>query len=297
MSPRALPRPTVLLLVGLLALLVALVGTVTTSASATATSATSASATTPAAPARNGEPPAAPRGAPYSVLQMNLCLSGLAGCFGDTRYPAVVDEAAALVASREPDAVTLNEACSGDAADLARRTGYHLRFATVVYRGAPLPCRNPGGRGVFGNAVLVREAVRTSEDRAFAAQEGVEERRWLCVGTARGLTVCTTHLSTRGSAAARAANDAQCAEYAAVLAGRAADGPVVGTGDVNRQDGCGPEGTWTVTDAAAAQLPGIQHVYGTERDLLEPVGEVVPATYSDHDHLLVRARRLPPGLR
>src|SRR5215213_5684536 len=89
-------------------------------------------------------------GSPYTLMQMNLCLSGLAGCYGKAAYPAVVEEALRLIRARRPDAVTFNEACQGDVARIARRTGYHLRFSRVVYGGELLRCVTPGGRGLFG---------------------------------------------------------------------------------------------------------------------------------------------------
>lgn len=232
---------------------------------------------------------------PYSVLQMNLCLSGAAGCYGGTEYPKVVDEAIGVIGARQPNAVTFNEACSGDIARIAAETGYHMRFATVIYRGEPFPCRNPGGRGVFGNAVITKEAITGSVDEAFTTQSGSEERRWICADTARQVSVCTTHLSTRGSDAARAANDGQCAEFGAVLAARAARAPTIAAGDVNRYDGCAPDGMWTRTDADAEQLPGIQHAYGTADGFLNPDVEIVPATYTDHDFMLVTTRLVPPA--
>jgi endonuclease/exonuclease/phosphatase family metal-dependent hydrolase len=239
----------------------------------------------------NAEPTEEPRrGAPYTMLQMNLCLSGVAGCFGRTAYPAVVDEAVAAIEEQDAEAVSLNEACSGDADEVARRTGYDVRFAPVIYRGAELPCVKPEGRGVFGNAVLTKEHIVESRDAAFAAQSGVEERRWICVTTARRVTACSSHLSTRGTVEARAANDAQCSELATVL--RSQEGAVVFGGDVNRQESCAPAGWWTVTDAAATQAPGIQHVYGSER-LGSPSSAVVPATYTDHDFLRADARLVP----
>ena len=42
----------------------------------------------------------------YTLMQMNLCLSGLAGCYGKAAYPAVVEEAVARVRAAHPDAVT-----------------------------------------------------------------------------------------------------------------------------------------------------------------------------------------------
>lgn len=199
--------------------------------------------------------------APYSLLQMNLCLSGLAGCYAGTEYPRVVDEAIERIEANDVNAVTLNEACSGDVERIAEETGYAVRFATVLYRGAPLPCRNPDGRGVFGNAVLTKEAIKTSTDRPFAVFNGVEQRRWLCATTARGVSVCTAHLSTSG-ADQGAVNQAQCDELSGVLGSYAATGPTLFGGDVNRYGSCAPGGAWTLTDAAAEQAPGIQHVYG-----------------------------------
>ena len=42
---------------------------------------------------------AAPRspGTEYTLMQMNLCLSGLAGCYGKVQYPAVLNEAIARI--------------------------------------------------------------------------------------------------------------------------------------------------------------------------------------------------------
>ncbi|SFB52934.1 Endonuclease/Exonuclease/phosphatase family protein [Amycolatopsis marina] len=236
-------------------------------------------------------------GGPYSLMQMNLCLSGLAGCYGDTEYPKVVDETVTQIQANEPNAVTLNEACSGDAENIAARTGYHLRFATVIYNGAPLPCVAPGERGVFGNAVLTKEQITDSTDQAFLAQSGREERRWLCVSTARGLVVCGAHLSTRGSAEARAANDGQCAELTRILASRSARAATIFAGDVNRQGSCAPEDMWTLTDATAEQAPGIQHGYGTAADFRGPRTEIEPAKYTDHDFLVLHSRLVPPHAR
>ncbi|MFD7444409.1 endonuclease/exonuclease/phosphatase family protein [Streptomyces sp. NPDC059909] len=220
---------------------------------------------------------------PYSLLQMNVCSSGVAGCYARTEYPKIVDEVVDRIRANDVNAVTLNEACSGDVADIAARTGYHYRFATVIYRGAPLPCKSPDGRGVFGNAVLTKEEIRASEDAPYSVFSGVEQRRWICVTTARGLDVCTSHLSTDGEAPGTT-NSIQCAELTQVLASRGR--PTLFAGDVNRQAPCAPAQFWTLTDAAATQAPGIQHVYG---NLAAPTLEIEPTTYTDHDALVVRA--------
>ena len=233
------------------------------------------------------ESPAAPGGSTYTLMQMNLCLSGFAGCYGKVAYPAGVKDAVARIRATDPDAVTLNETCRGDVARIARRTGYHLRFSTVTVSGAPLRCVRPGGRGVFGDAVLTKAAIERTDSHDFEAQAGIERRRWLCVTTRAGVDVCTAHLATR-SATEVAANDAQCAALAALLERRAATRTVIFGGDVNRRRACAPERAWTRTDGSADQAPGLQSVYGTGA-LRSPSARVMPATHTDHDVLLVRA--------
>jgi hypothetical protein len=231
---------------------------------------------------------AAPAGSTYTLMQMNLCLSGLAGCYGKVAYPAVVQEAVARMGEAHPDAVTFNEACRNDVALIARRTGYQLRFSRVIYLGEPLRCVRPGGRGLFGDAVLTKAPVESADNRDFQAQAGIERRRWLCVTTRVGVDVCTAHLNTRTTTEV-AGNDAQCAELAAILARRAATRTVIFGGDVNRSRPCAPDGFWARTDGSARQAPGLQHVYGSAA-LGSPSALVVPATHTDHDVLLVRAR-------
>ncbi len=78
-------------------------------------------------------------------MQMNLCLSGFAGCYGKVAYPAGVREAAARIRAAQPDAVTLNETCRGDVARIARRTGYQAALLDGDRRGRA-PCLRPAGR-------------------------------------------------------------------------------------------------------------------------------------------------------
>jgi endonuclease/exonuclease/phosphatase family metal-dependent hydrolase len=220
-------------------------------------------------------------------MQMNLCLSGLAGCYGKVAYPAVVEEAVVRLREANPDAVTVNEACRGDVARIARRTGYHVRFSRVIYRGVRLRCVRPGGRGLFGDAVLTKATIESTDSRDFKAQAGIERRRWLCVATLADVDVCTAHLNERTPVEV-AGNDGQCVELAALLARRAAERTVIFGGDVNRRDSCAPDGFWTRSDSSAEQAPGLQQVYGGGA-LGSPSAEVVPATHTDHDVLVVRA--------
>jgi endonuclease/exonuclease/phosphatase family metal-dependent hydrolase len=227
-------------------------------------------------------------GPTFTLLQMNLCLSGLAGCYGKVEYPDVVDEAVARVRQARPDAVTFNEACRGDVARIARETGYHLRFSRVIYLGRRLQCIHPDGRGLFGDAVLTRAAIVHADEHDFRAQTGIERRRWLCVTTRRDVDVCTAHLNGRTPVEAPG-NDAQCIELAALLARRAAERAVIFGGDVNRRRACAPAGLWIRTDASARQAPGLQQVYGSGA-FGSPSVTVVPTRHTDHDALLVRAR-------
>lgn len=230
-------------------------------------------------------------GRSYTLMQMNLCLSGLAGCYAKVNYPAGVKEAVARIREAHPDAVTLNEGCRDDAALIARLTGYHLRFSRVIYQGKPLPCRRPGRRGLFGDAVLVKATIERTDSQPFEAQAGPERREWLCVSTQVGVDVCTAHLASPEPVEV-AANDAQCAELRALLARRAAARIVIFGGDVNRRPSCAPHGFWTRTDGSARQDPGSQQVCGTGA-LRSPSARVEPATHTDHDFLLVRAYLTP----
>lgn len=240
------------------------------------------------APDDGNAPPSGTASSSFTVVQMNLCLSGLAGCHDAAGYPDILDGTVARIQAADPNAVTVNEACRRDAVRIARRTDYDVRFVPVEYAGAPLPCVDPGGRGLFGLAVLTRRPVVRSESEAFVAQAELEERRWLCVSTDDRVDVCTAHLENPDSSRADAANDAQCAELRRVLTRRASRLVLFG-GDVNRHNACAPRGSWSRTDAASDQSPGIQHIYGSPA-FEDPVVRVRPWPFSDHDLLLVSAR-------
>ena len=124
-------------------------------------------------------PPSA--GALYTLMQMNLCLSGLAGCYAKVEYPAGTQDVVARIREAHPDAVTLNETCSGDVALIARQTGYHLRFSRVIYHDTRFACVKPRGRGIFGDAVLTKAAIVDSNSRPFESQAA----RAACVGVRR----------------------------------------------------------------------------------------------------------------
>lgn len=229
----------------------------------------------------------------YRLLQMNLCLSGIAGCFPGTQYPFVVDEAIDHIKADRPDVATLVESCSGDAQRIAAETGYHLAFGTVIYNGARLPCVKPGNRGLFGISVLTRQPIIDVNDKPYSSQYDTELRRRVCATTVDGVTGCVTHLSERDknpTGPNSIANNGQCAEFRAVLARYARlGGPVLAGGDMNREDSCAPANFWTERDTASSKDPGIQQAYGVRGWLNEPTAMVLPMQYSDHDALLVTA--------
>ena len=162
-----------------------------------------------------------------------------------------------------------------------------------MYRGAPPMCTKPDGRGVFGNAVLVDGNITGSDEGAFEAQLGSEERRWLCVETMEGVRACTAHLSVAGFTAQAASNEAQCQELKTILGRDGQRRATIFAGDVNRKESCAPADFWTATDADAAQAPGIQHAYGSRGWLPTPRTTIVPMAYTDHDGLLVESMLRP----
>lgn len=229
----------------------------------------------------------------YKLLQMNLCLSGIAGCFPGTRYPSVVNEAIGKIEANRPDFVTTVETCSGDAQRIASATGYHLAFGTVVYNGGRFPCIKPGNRGLFGIAVLARQPIIAVNDKPYKSQYDSELRRRVCATTLDGVTGCVTHLSERDkdpTGPNSIANNGQCAEFRAVLAQYARlGGPVLAGGDLNQLGSCAPADFWIQRDTASSKDPGIQHAYGSRKWLRRPSETVLPMRFSDHNALLVAA--------
>ena len=191
-----------------------------------------------------------------------------------------------LVRDSGAAAVTLNEVCRADVEKMASELGFQVRFAAVASFRLPDDCIDPGGRGVYGIAVLTRASITGSVEHPFAAQSDLEQRRWLCVTTEEA-TVCTTHLEIRGSSQLDAVNDAQCVEFAQVL--QRADRPIIAGGDMNRDQGCAAPGMWVGTDRGAAQAPGDQHVYATT-GLVGPGIRILRMDYTDHDAVVLSGR-------
>ena len=137
------------------------------------------------------------------VLQMNLCDSGIAGCYTGRS----VAEAAAVIRAERPYVVTLNEVCSGDVSVLdrvlsdAERVAVASAFEAAVNRntGDAIRCRN-GQR--YGDGLLVRAEPPyrgyTTQGGVYSVQDTAdpEERVWLCLHTIARFYACTTHLAS-----------------------------------------------------------------------------------------------------
>jgi endonuclease/exonuclease/phosphatase (EEP) superfamily protein YafD len=230
----------------------------------------------------------------YTLVQLNLCLSGRAQCYPKVGYPSGVRDAVAVIRKTGADAVTLSEVCRSDVEQIATDLGYEVRFAAVASYVLPDDCVDPGGRGVFGMAVLTRAPVLSSTGGPYRAQDkGIEQRRWLCVTTDE-TQVCTTHLEVRGRPRLDAVNDAQCREFAQVLRRLGGGRSLIAAGDLNRGGACAAPAMWIGTDRAAEQAPGKQQAYASEA-FGAPQTSIVPMAYSDHDALVVTARLEPAG--
>jgi hypothetical protein len=231
------------------------------------------------------------------VLQLNLCNSGLAGCYSDGR---AVTMASTLIRHDRPDLVTLNEVCRDDVDVLEGAMSAAFDGATVATafepaqdRGTsgPVSCRN--GQD-FGDGVL---AVVRPATRGFRTYGGVhpvqdvddpEERVWVCLDLADRFAGCTTHATSRNETVALA----QC-RYLLGPAGPAAShrGPFILGGDLNITAGgspspqsCLPPGYERTDDGA------LQHVVVSSgvRILSHSVIDMRGTT--DHPGLLVELR-------
>ncbi|SDW41208.1 Endonuclease/Exonuclease/phosphatase family protein [Amycolatopsis xylanica] len=178
-----------------------------------------------------------------TVLQLNICHGGMAGCY---RGDAVLAKAAEVIRSGKPQVLSVNEACSGDLDRLRTAMG-PARALFVAARnldGTPTLCRDRSQR--YGNIIMVssRFAGAIEETGTYTAQytaaDGYRElRSWGCLRAA-GLSACTTHLSADNAPTALA----QCQDLMRRAAGYPR--PVIVVGDFNLNDtgmrDCDPPG-------------------------------------------------------
>jgi endonuclease/exonuclease/phosphatase family metal-dependent hydrolase len=241
----------------------------------------------------NPAPP--PEPAPQvRILQLNLCNSGIAGCFTG-RATAT---AAAVIRAEAPDLVTLNEICSTDVAiledALADAVTSAFQAARDARTGAPYRCRAGGEYGIGVLARWPQVPGSTPAGGIYPAQDpdDPEQRAWLCLDAAAtpAVTVCTTHLAyTRRDVA-----QAQCEHLLGTVIAqvRARGAPVVlgadlnlGSGDDPQLRSCVPPGFVLAGDG------GQQHVIATPGFAVSDVRSVDLRGSTDHPGLLVTLRR------
>ncbi len=247
---------------------------------------------------------AAPAPAPtVRVLQLNLCGSGIAGCFTGR----ATDRAAVVIRAEVPDLVTLNEVCQDDVADLERALADAVPDGTVVSAfqpardgrtGAPYRCRNGGqyGIGLVSRWPSVPGSVPAGGIYPVQDRDDPEERAWLCLDAAATppVAVCTTHLAYTK----REVAGGQCRYlFGTVIAGiRARDGvePVVLGGDLNLGSGDSTDlKACLPLDSALVDDGGQQHVVATPEYLVADHWTVDLRGASDHPGLLVTLAPAP----
>ena len=203
--------------------------------------------------------PVAPASAATTVkvLQLNICHSGVAGCY--TGAEPVMAKAVSVIGSTKPQVLSVNEACSGDVTRLQAAMGASqaVFVAAQTRAGAPVTCTN--GQQ-YGNILIVVSSLAggpPATGRYTAQDSGNEMRVWACL-PAGGLSACTTHLSASSGSVALA----QCRELLARAVGL--PGPTVVSGDMNlRYQGspnvqdCNPAGFYRKGDG------DVQHVFAS----------------------------------
>jgi hypothetical protein len=201
-------------------------------------------------------------GTTITVLQLNICHGGMAGCY---RGDAVMAKAAEVIRVSNPHVLSVNEACSGDIDRLRPAMGpaRALFVAASNLDGTPVMCRGTDQR--YGNIIMVatRFAGTTEESGTYAAQyraeDGIRElRAWACL-PAHQLSACTTHLSSDNAPTALS----QCQD----LLNRAAGypGPAVVAGDFNLRD----QGSPSMQDCDRSGFSrwgdgSVQHVHASD---------------------------------
>lgn len=155
-----------------------------------------------------------PPGYAFRALQLNLCNSGIAGCFeGGQSIP----EGQTVIARWVPDVVTLNEVCLPDVRDhlfptMSQTWSQDWTFwafmpAWNASANAPYQCAN--GRGQYGNAIMGHvpaanwAGVNTTGGLYRQQAAGANEQRsWVCAYAIGNYYGCGTHLASSNATAA-----------------------------------------------------------------------------------------------
>jgi hypothetical protein len=230
---------------------------------------------------------------PFWVLQLNLCNSGLAGCYDGGRS---VPEAATAIQNSAPDVVTLNEICQNDVVQLSSTLASVYSGSTVVWAfkaatdrrtSAPYKCKNGQDYGIGLIAHIpgtyaghqISSGIYASQDTASA-----EERAWLCIHATGSYYACTTHLaSTSGTVALNQCKDLMNNIIPSVRSAGGGYAPTVVGGDLNMKfngspnvQNCVPAGYFRKGDG------DVQHIMATT-DLAFSSSHTIAMVHTDHD--------------
>jgi hypothetical protein len=256
----------------------------------------------PATPAA-GAPAPVPAAAPVPattvrLLQMNLCNSGIAGCYTGR----AVAEGAAVIRAEVPDLVTLNEVCADDVPQLERALAEVTPGGGVVSAfqaarngrtGDAYRCRNGQAYGIGLVSRWPSVPGQGATGGIYPAQDpdDPEQRAWLCLPVApgpgsRGTAVCTTHLAYTSRPVARA----QCADLfgTVVPSVRARNGsaPVVLGGDLNLGSPDGADVRACLPDGAPLVDDGGEQLVTATSELTVGASRTIRMTETDHPGLL-----------
>jgi len=253
-------------------------------------------------------PAGGPARAQFRVLQLNLCNSGLAGCYTGRS----VDRAAEIIRADRPDVVTLNEICHEDASALYQAVqdsyGGDLTWAFQAAAdrrtGGAFHCRNGQPYGI-GMLVHLPSPSYTTTAGIYPSQDpgDPEERAWLCVRVTGSFLACTTHLAS--TSALVAVDQCHFLFGTAVPSARGPDRaePAVVAGDFNLGHGefnfvhvgagdiqaCTPAGYVRTDDGGVQQVLGSSGLTVGATDLIDMRGT------TDHPGLLVTLRSTKPA--
>lgn len=228
------------------------------------------------------DPPSNAPATTVKVLQLNLCHSGIMGCYTGDRVMAT---AVSVISANRPQVLSVNEACSGDVEPLRRAMGAAAAMFVAAERrnGSPMRCTN--GQA-YGNIVMVAEALAGGpgiRGRYADQVAGDEMRVWACL-PAGALTACTTHLTSWSGSTAMS----QCTELMSHAVTYAATAPVVVSGDMNLHkqgdpnvQNCNRTGFYRKGDS------DVQHVFATTTLAFVSATPISMSGTTDHPAWLV----------
>lgn len=222
-------------------------------------------------------------GTTITVLQLNICHGGMAGCY---RGDAALGKAAEVIRSSKPQVLSVNEACSGDIDRLRPAMGpaKALFVAARNLDGTPTLCRD-GDQ--YGNIIMVTDGLAgaTEEtgtyDAQYRATDGhLELRSWACLPAGR-VSACTTHLSSDNDPIALA----QCQDLMNRAAGYPR--PAIVAGDFNLND----QGSPSMRDCDPTEFSrrsddSVQHIYASDNLTFAQTTKIDMAGTTDHPGLL-----------